>query len=200
MPGLEGSQSLRRASSIRRTFTAVKRKNVCLQVKFTVVSTLISCLPLPPPPRLDSNRYRLAIRCSYHSSILSEYLQESSASRSFFFWPGYPVTVHVTGVRDQTVISAFGKIFSRNRRFVRAACSSQFETTFALRDAKYSSKAENVERNIYRVFVSPSVVVAVSPFPRSLSGKENIFALYLAVNHVDHEATTERVSSMSSEE
>ncbi|XP_014213237.1 unconventional myosin-XVIIIa isoform X2 [Copidosoma floridanum] len=34
--GLEGSQSLRRASSIRRTFTAVKRKNVCLQVKFTV--------------------------------------------------------------------------------------------------------------------------------------------------------------------
>lgn len=38
MPGLEGSQSLRRASSIRRTFTAVKRKNVCLQVKFTVVS------------------------------------------------------------------------------------------------------------------------------------------------------------------
>ncbi|XP_076627599.1 unconventional myosin-XVIIIa isoform X2 [Colletes latitarsis] len=36
MPGLEGSQSLRRASSIRRTFSAVKRKNVCLQVKFTV--------------------------------------------------------------------------------------------------------------------------------------------------------------------
>ncbi|XP_053985866.1 unconventional myosin-XVIIIa-like isoform X2 [Hylaeus anthracinus] len=36
MSGLEGSQSLRRASSIRRTFTAVKRKNVCLQVKFTV--------------------------------------------------------------------------------------------------------------------------------------------------------------------
>ncbi|EGI66034.1 Myosin-XVIIIa [Acromyrmex echinatior] len=36
MPGLEGSQSLRRASSIRRTFTAVKRKNICLQVKFTV--------------------------------------------------------------------------------------------------------------------------------------------------------------------
>ncbi|XP_012280974.1 unconventional myosin-XVIIIa isoform X2 [Orussus abietinus] len=36
VPGLEGSQSLRRASSIRRTFTAVKRKNVCLQVKFTV--------------------------------------------------------------------------------------------------------------------------------------------------------------------
>ncbi|OXU31521.1 hypothetical protein TSAR_014275 [Trichomalopsis sarcophagae] len=36
MHGLEGSQSLRRASSIRRTFTAVKRKNVCLQVKFTV--------------------------------------------------------------------------------------------------------------------------------------------------------------------
>ncbi|XP_012266439.2 unconventional myosin-XVIIIa isoform X2 [Athalia rosae] len=34
--GLEGSQSLRRASSIRRTFTAVKRKNVCLQVKFSV--------------------------------------------------------------------------------------------------------------------------------------------------------------------
>ncbi|XP_033212416.1 unconventional myosin-XVIIIa [Belonocnema kinseyi] len=34
--GLEGSQSLRRASSIRRTFTAVKRKNICLQVKFTV--------------------------------------------------------------------------------------------------------------------------------------------------------------------
>lgn len=38
--GLEGSQSLRRASSIRRTFTAVKRKNVCLQVKFTVVSII----------------------------------------------------------------------------------------------------------------------------------------------------------------
>ncbi|XP_076684276.1 unconventional myosin-XVIIIa isoform X3 [Andrena cerasifolii] len=36
IPGLEGSQSLRRASSIRRTFTVVKRKNVCLQVKFTV--------------------------------------------------------------------------------------------------------------------------------------------------------------------
>ena len=42
--GLEGSQSLRRVSSIRRTFTAVKRKNVCLQVKFTVVSFLISTL------------------------------------------------------------------------------------------------------------------------------------------------------------
>ena len=39
--GLEGSQSLRRASSIRRTFTAVKRKNVCLQVKFTVVSKIL---------------------------------------------------------------------------------------------------------------------------------------------------------------
>lgn len=38
MPGLEGSQSLRRASSIRRTFTTVKRKNISLQVKFTVVS------------------------------------------------------------------------------------------------------------------------------------------------------------------
>ncbi|XP_050489081.1 unconventional myosin-XVIIIa-like isoform X1 [Bombus huntii] len=36
MPGLEGSQSLRRASSIRRTFTTVKRKNISLQVKFTV--------------------------------------------------------------------------------------------------------------------------------------------------------------------
>ncbi|XP_063988212.1 unconventional myosin-XVIIIa isoform X1 [Diachasmimorpha longicaudata] len=36
VPGIEGSQSLRRASSIRRTFTAVKRKNACLQVKFTV--------------------------------------------------------------------------------------------------------------------------------------------------------------------
>ncbi|XP_043283473.1 unconventional myosin-XVIIIa isoform X3 [Venturia canescens] len=36
VPGIEGSQSLRRASSIRRTFTAIKRKNACLQVKFTV--------------------------------------------------------------------------------------------------------------------------------------------------------------------
>ncbi|XP_044261051.1 unconventional myosin-XVIIIa isoform X2 [Tribolium madens] len=38
--GIEGSQSLRRASSIRRTFTAgtaaIKRKSVCLQTKFTV--------------------------------------------------------------------------------------------------------------------------------------------------------------------
>lgn len=38
--GIEGNQSLRRASSIRRTFTAgtaaIKRKSVCLQVKFTV--------------------------------------------------------------------------------------------------------------------------------------------------------------------
>ncbi|XP_049839804.1 unconventional myosin-XVIIIa isoform X2 [Schistocerca gregaria] len=38
--GIEGTQSLRRASSIRRTFTAgaagIKRKSVCLQVKFTV--------------------------------------------------------------------------------------------------------------------------------------------------------------------
>ncbi|XP_060534263.1 unconventional myosin-XVIIIa isoform X1 [Cylas formicarius] len=38
--GLDGSQSLRRASSIRRTFTggtaAIKRKSVCLQTKFTV--------------------------------------------------------------------------------------------------------------------------------------------------------------------
>lgn len=34
--GVEGSQSLRRASSIRRTFTgtaAMKRKSICLQVK-----------------------------------------------------------------------------------------------------------------------------------------------------------------------
>lgn len=35
--GIEGTQSLRRASSIRRTFTggaaAIKRKSVCLQVK-----------------------------------------------------------------------------------------------------------------------------------------------------------------------
>lgn len=44
MPGLEGSQSLRRASSIRRTFTAVKRKNICLQVKFTVVSIIIAII------------------------------------------------------------------------------------------------------------------------------------------------------------
>ena len=40
--GIEGSQSLRRASSIRRAFTTgtagIKRKSVCLQVKFTVVS------------------------------------------------------------------------------------------------------------------------------------------------------------------
>lgn len=38
--GIEGAQSLRRASSIRRTFTAgtaaIKRKSICLQVKFTV--------------------------------------------------------------------------------------------------------------------------------------------------------------------
>lgn len=38
--GIEGSQSLRRASSIRRTFTAgtaaIKRKSACLQTKFTV--------------------------------------------------------------------------------------------------------------------------------------------------------------------
>lgn len=38
--GIEGSQSLRRASSIRRTFTAgtaaIKRKSTCLQTKFTV--------------------------------------------------------------------------------------------------------------------------------------------------------------------
>ncbi|XP_023703143.1 unconventional myosin-XVIIIa isoform X2 [Cryptotermes secundus] len=38
--GIEGTQSLRRASSIRRTFTTgtagIKRKSVCLQVKFTV--------------------------------------------------------------------------------------------------------------------------------------------------------------------
>ncbi|XP_067015742.2 unconventional myosin-XVIIIa isoform X2 [Anabrus simplex] len=38
--GIEGTQSLRRASSIRRTFTTgtagMKRKSVCLQVKFTV--------------------------------------------------------------------------------------------------------------------------------------------------------------------
>ncbi|CAH2003073.1 unnamed protein product [Acanthoscelides obtectus] len=38
--GIEGSQSLRRASSIRRTFTAgtaaMKRKSICLQVKFTI--------------------------------------------------------------------------------------------------------------------------------------------------------------------
>jgi hypothetical protein len=36
--GIEGSQSLRRASSIRRTFTAgtaaIKRKSICLQVLF----------------------------------------------------------------------------------------------------------------------------------------------------------------------
>ncbi|XP_063927434.1 unconventional myosin-XVIIIa isoform X2 [Zophobas morio] len=38
--GIEGTQSLRRASSIRRTFTAgtaaIKRKSICLQTKFTV--------------------------------------------------------------------------------------------------------------------------------------------------------------------
>ncbi|KAJ8956259.1 hypothetical protein NQ318_014994, partial [Aromia moschata] len=38
--GIEGSQSLRRASSIRRTFSAgpaaIKRKSVCLQTKFTI--------------------------------------------------------------------------------------------------------------------------------------------------------------------
>ncbi|CAH1113986.1 unnamed protein product [Psylliodes chrysocephalus] len=37
--GLDGSQSLRRASSIRRTFTGaagIKRKSVCLQTKFTI--------------------------------------------------------------------------------------------------------------------------------------------------------------------
>jgi myosin-18 len=43
--GIEGTQSLRRASSIRRTFTTgtagIKRKSVCLQVKFTVVGVNI---------------------------------------------------------------------------------------------------------------------------------------------------------------
>lgn len=39
--GLEGSQSLRRASSIRRNFTAIQRKNACIQVKFTVVRLMI---------------------------------------------------------------------------------------------------------------------------------------------------------------
>lgn len=37
--GMDGSQSLRRVSSIRRTFTgtaAIKRKSICLQTKFTV--------------------------------------------------------------------------------------------------------------------------------------------------------------------
>ncbi|CAG9770131.1 unnamed protein product [Ceutorhynchus assimilis] len=38
--GLDGSQSLRRASSIRRTFTggtaAIKKKSICLQTKFTI--------------------------------------------------------------------------------------------------------------------------------------------------------------------
>ncbi|CAB0037940.1 unnamed protein product [Trichogramma brassicae] len=42
MHGLEGSQTLRRVSSIRRTFPAVKRKNIGLQVKYTVVSVIIS--------------------------------------------------------------------------------------------------------------------------------------------------------------
>ncbi|XP_066148731.1 unconventional myosin-XVIIIa isoform X2 [Euwallacea fornicatus] len=45
--GLDGSQSLRRASSIRRTFTggtaAIKRKSVCLQTKF-VIDGLIETL------------------------------------------------------------------------------------------------------------------------------------------------------------
>ncbi|XP_034938214.1 unconventional myosin-XVIIIa [Chelonus insularis] len=36
IPGLEGSQSLRRASSIRRTFTTAKRKSTCLRIKLTV--------------------------------------------------------------------------------------------------------------------------------------------------------------------
>ena len=39
--GIEGSQSLRRASSIRRTFTSgtagIKRKSLALQLKFQVV-------------------------------------------------------------------------------------------------------------------------------------------------------------------
>lgn len=44
--GIEGTSSLRRASSIRRTFTTgtagVKRKSVCLQVKFQVVCICFS--------------------------------------------------------------------------------------------------------------------------------------------------------------
>lgn len=64
MPGLEGSQSLRRASSIRRTFTAVKRKNICLQVKFTVVSY----------NTIHPNYYYLLV-VIYNSSQVHKYLR-----------------------------------------------------------------------------------------------------------------------------
>lgn len=63
MPGLEGSQSLRRASSIRRTFTAVKRKNICLQVKFTVVSMKFITLLLIIN-KYSINRYLRILRFS----------------------------------------------------------------------------------------------------------------------------------------
>ncbi|GLV36928.1 Myosin heavy chain-like [Carabus blaptoides fortunei] len=75
--GIEGSQSLRRASSIRRTFTAgpaaIKRKSMCLQVKFTVdalVETLrrtrlrfIHCLlPQHNAGLCESNSALLAVK------------------------------------------------------------------------------------------------------------------------------------------
>lgn len=77
--GIEGTQSLRRASSIRRTFTAgtaaIKRKSVCLQVKFTVdglIETLrrtklrfVHCmLPQHNAGLCESNTALLAVKSS----------------------------------------------------------------------------------------------------------------------------------------
>lgn len=65
--GIEGSSSLRRASSIRRSYTTgtagLKRKSICLQVKFQVVSTVLFtyCLPHGDLVRIGPWHY-LALR------------------------------------------------------------------------------------------------------------------------------------------
>ncbi|KAK4877864.1 hypothetical protein RN001_010370 [Aquatica leii] len=81
--GIEGSQSLRRASSIRRTFTAgpaaMKRKSICLQIKFTIdglVETLrrtklrfVSCLlPQHQAGHCESNAVLLAVKSASNQS------------------------------------------------------------------------------------------------------------------------------------
>ena len=49
--GMEGSTSLRRVGSMRRTFmsgpAALKKKSICIQVKFQVVSCLLLCAVYP---------------------------------------------------------------------------------------------------------------------------------------------------------
>lgn len=78
LAGIDGTQSLRRASSIRRTFTsssaaAIKRKSVALQVKFAVVGISFSLCQFAISQIKESNFNLRLQNWLKQSNFLQEY-------------------------------------------------------------------------------------------------------------------------------